>query len=67
MAETNELVDRLRSAAGIIMEDTSPLALSPMPSTSEEVDTRLRELDKACRDAGTLIHAAQILVRRGIR
>jgi hypothetical protein len=66
VADTNELVERLCAAVGMIMEDSSPLALTPLPSTDEEVEARLRNLDHACQDVGTLIQAAQVLARRGI-
>ena len=67
MADTNELVERLSAAVGMIMEDNSPVALTPMPSTSEEVDARLSNLGQACQDASALVQAAQVLSRRGIR
>lgn len=67
MADTNELVERLSAAVGMIMEDNSPLALTPMPPTSEEVDGRLNALGQACQDASALVQAAQVLARRGIR
>lgn len=67
MADTNELVERLSAAVGMIMEDYSPTALMPLPAASEEVDTRLRDLGQACQDATALVQAAQILARRDIR
>jgi len=50
----------------MIIEDNSPLALTPMPPIREEVEERLRNLDQACKDASTLLQAAQVLSRRGI-
>jgi hypothetical protein len=65
--DTNELVERLSAAAGTVMEDSSPVALTPLPSTGEEVEARLSTLDQACQDASALVRAAQVLARRGIR
>jgi hypothetical protein len=67
VADTNELVERLSAAAGMIMEDSSPVALTPLPRIREEAEERLRDLDQACRDAGILVQAAQVLSRREIR
>lgn|GEM_PF-4865702 len=67
MADTNELVERLSAAVGMIMEGTGPVALTPLPSASEGIDLRLRDLDQACQDACALVQAAQVLARRGIR
>lgn len=66
MADTNELVERLSAAAGMIMEGSSPAALTPMPHDSVDVEERLLDLELACKDAGTLIQAAQVLARRDI-
>lgn len=66
MADTNELVERLSAAVGMIMEDSSPVALTPLPSSTEAAEARLRDLDQACRDASVLMQAAQVLSRRGI-
>ena len=67
MDDMNELVERLSAAIGMIMEDNSPVALTPLPHASGEVEARLRDLDQACRDASVLVQAAQILARRDIR
>jgi hypothetical protein len=64
---TNELVARLSTAAGIIMEDSSPVAVSRLPKARRKVEARLTNLDQATRDANTLIKAAQVLARRNIR
>lgn len=66
MADTNELVERLSAAVGMIMEDSSPVALTPLPSSAEEAEARLRDLDQACQDVSTLMQAARVLSRRGI-
>lgn len=66
VADTNELVERLSAAAGMIMEGSSPAALTPLPHNSEEVEERLLDLELACKDAGALVQAAQVLVRRDI-
>ena len=66
MADTNELVERLSAAVGMIMEDSSPVALTPLPSSTEAAEARLRDLDQACQDASILMHAARVLSRRGI-
>jgi hypothetical protein len=66
VADTNELVERLSAAVGMIMEDNSELALTPLPVSAEEVDARLSDLDQACQDATTLMQAARILARRGL-
>ena len=57
---------RLSAAAGMIMEDVRPTALTPLSEDSEEVEERLVHLDLACKDAGILIQAAQVLARRDI-
>ena len=67
MADTNELVERLSAAVGMIMEDSSAIALTPMPRMEDEVEERLRGLDQACQDASALVQAAQVLSRREIR
>jgi hypothetical protein len=66
VADTNELVERLSAAVGMIMEDSSPIALTPLPSSTKEAEARLRDLDQACQDASTLIQAARVLSGRGI-
>jgi hypothetical protein len=65
--DTNELVARLSTAAGIIMEDSSPDAVSRLPKTKRKIEARLRDLEQATGDATTLIQAAQVLARRNIR
>lgn len=67
MADTNELVERLSAAVGMILEENCPAALTSMPPASEDVDAKLAGLDQACKDAATLVQAAQVLARRGIR
>lgn len=66
MVDTNELVARLSAAAGMIMEDAGPTALTPLPDDDEQVEERLVHLYLACKDAGRLIQAAQVLARRDI-
>lgn len=65
--DTNELVARVSTAAGIIMEDNSPVAVSRLPKARRKVEARLTDLEQATRDANTLIQAAQVLARRNIR
>jgi hypothetical protein len=65
--DANELVARLSTAAGIIMEDSSPIAISRLPDESGEIDERLNGLEQATRDANALIQAAQVVARRDIR
>ena len=67
MDETNELVARLCTAAGIIMEDTSPIAVSRLSPKAEKVRATLSNLEQATRDANLLVQAAQVLARRNIR
>lgn len=67
MEGSNELVQRLSTAAGIIMEDTSPTAVSRLPSEPADVETQLAELEQAMRDATVLLQAARILTRRDLR
>ena len=63
--DTNELVARLCTAAGIIMEDACPVAISvPLPGQAETV---LIDLEQATIDAHQLILAARVLARRAIR
>jgi ketosteroid isomerase-like protein len=64
--DTNELVQRLSTSAGIIMEDSSPDAVSRLSTDPVEVEARLAELEQAMRDAATLLQAAQVLARRNI-
>jgi hypothetical protein len=66
VVDTNELAARLSAAAGRIMERCSPVALTSLPEDQDEVEERLLDLDLACRDAGMLIQAAQVLARRDI-
>jgi hypothetical protein len=66
VADTNELVERLSAAVGMIMEDNGPVALTPLPSSAAEAEAKLRDLDQACQDTATLMQAARVLSRRGI-
>ena len=65
--DDNELIQRLSTGAGIIMEDTSPTAISRLPSEPADIEARLAELEQAMRDATTLLEAARVLARREIR
>lgn len=65
--EDNELVQRLSTMAGIIMEDMSPTAVSHLPSEPTDVQAMLTNLEQAMQDAATLLQAAQVLVRRELR
>ena len=65
--DTNELAERLSTAAGIIMEDYGPIAITALPPTAVEIEARLRDLEEATRDATLLFQAAQVLTRRNIR
>ncbi len=65
--DMNELVARLCTAAGIIMEDSSPVAVTRLPRAKRKIEARLAELEQATRDANMLIQAAQVLARRNIR
>lgn len=65
MDDDNELVIRLSTVAGIIMEDACPLAITvPSPEKRALV---LAELEQATRDATLLIQAAQVISRRELR
>jgi hypothetical protein len=65
MDDATELVLRLSTAAGIIMEDACPMAISvPAPGC---MNPNLADLEQATRDANLLIQAAQVLARRNIR
>jgi hypothetical protein len=61
----NELVLRLSTAAGIIMEDACPLAVSQPPAG--HLADRLAVLERATRDANLIIRAAEVLAVRNIR
>jgi hypothetical protein len=61
----NELVLRLSTAAGIIMEDACPLAVSQPPAG--QLGDRLSVLERATRDANLLIRAAEVVAIRNIR
>jgi hypothetical protein len=65
--DTNELVARLCTAAGIIMEDSSPIAITRLPKAKRKIEARLANLEQATGDAYLLIQAARILARRTIR
>ena len=65
MDETNELIARLTTAAGIIMEDACPVAITVHPP--ERIATALDQLERATGDANLLIKAASILATRDIR
>ncbi|MBV9931144.1 MAG: hypothetical protein JO013_09390 [Alphaproteobacteria bacterium] len=63
--DSNELVARLSTAAGMIMEDACPLAVT-IPSPGETQD-RLSVLGRATSVANLLIRAAEIVAVRNIR
>jgi hypothetical protein len=65
MDDTNELVARLTTAAGIIMEDACPVAITVHPP--DRIAIALDELKRATSDANSLIKAARILAARDIR
>lgn len=65
MDDTNELVARLTTAAGTIMEDACPVAISVHPT--DQVVSTLEELEQATSDANLLIKAARVLASRDIR
>ena len=67
MDDTNELIARLSTAAGIVMEDSTPLALTARVEDDAATCARLIELEQAGKDATVLIQAAQVLARRQIR
>lgn len=65
MDDTNELVMRLSTAAGIIMEDACPVAITiPKPETRDII---LARLEQDSLDAKILIQAARVLARRNLR
>lgn len=64
MDDTNELVARLATAAGIIMEDACSVAITVHPP--DRIATVLDELERATGDANSLIKAARILAVRDI-
>jgi hypothetical protein len=65
--DSNELVQRLSTAAGILMEDNSPDAVSRLSADPAEVEARLAALEQAMSDAVTLLQAARVLARRELR
>lgn len=66
VVDTNELVERLTAAVGMIMEGGRSAARTPMPHNDDEVEERLLDLELACKDAAMLVGAAQVLARRDI-
>ena len=66
MDDSNELVQRLTTLAGILMEDSSPEAVSVLPKVPADAEARLAELEEAMRDAAVLLQAARILQRRDL-
>lgn len=65
MDDATELVLRLTTAAGMIMEDACPVAIS-VPAQAV-MKPHLSDLEQATRDANLLIQAAQVVARRRIR
>jgi hypothetical protein len=65
--DSNELVARLCTAVGIIMEDTAPLAISRTVSAGPQVEESLEVLEAAARDIAALVRAAQVAAHRNIR
>jgi len=65
--DSNELVARLCTAVGIIMEDTAPLAISRTASAGPQVQESLEVLEAAGRDITALVRAAQVAAQRNIR
>jgi hypothetical protein len=64
--EMMELIGRLTTAAGIIMEDSSPGALRRHRGTYSDVDAALTQLEHATQDASILIQAARVVARRAM-
>lgn len=64
MDDTHELVARLTTAAGIIVEDACPIAITVHPP--DRIATALGQLERATGDANLLIKAARILATRDI-
>lgn len=61
--DARELIARLSTAAGMIMEDASVSAVS-LAGHQRKLRTTLSELQQATRDAALLLEAAQIVARR---
>ena len=63
MDDIRDLIDRLCTWAGMIMEDVSPVAIS----TGGESDAALRieQIRAAAADIGALAEAASVILRRG--
>jgi hypothetical protein len=58
-----DLIARLCTRAGMIMEDISVLALASPPADPQALTLSLAELSEAAEDIGALITAAKSVVR----
>ena len=63
MDDSRDLIDRLCTRAGIIMEDVSPVAIL----TRGECDdaSRIEQIRAAAADIAVLADAASVILRRG--
>lgn len=62
MEDANDLIVRLCTCAGMIMEDTSDIAL--VAGTSGGIGDRVSKVGEAGRDIEALANAAAVIARR---
>jgi hypothetical protein len=62
--DTLELIGRLCTEAGNIMEDVSPLAISRLPADSQQTRTVIAGIWSAGMDISALAAAAEVIARR---
>jgi hypothetical protein len=63
VTDASDLIARLCTVAGTIMEDVSPIALT-RPGHPSTVETTLRELQRAAQDIVALANAVEVVGRR---
>ena len=63
MDDTQELIDRLCTWVGMIMEDVSAIAI--LRSGESDATSRIEQIRAAASDIGILAEAASVILRRG--
>ena len=63
VTDASDLVARLCTIAGTIMEDVSPIALTRATDPST-IEPTLKELQRAAQDIAALANAAEVVGRR---
>lgn len=63
MDESRDLIDRLCTRAGMIMEDVSVVAI--VTGRESDAASRIEQIRVAAADIGALAEAASVILRRG--